>query len=149
MYQKTLIEHFKVVNFMVHELCLNKEHVRHLSSKTKQKQKTELTKLMTDVCQKILPKHLVCHLCPSPPPPLLALCRLLFFLLLLCSPIKCWHSRAPSCTFFSSPSAHAHLSTSMMSAPQTPKFRSPSPTSIHPYSCTPVPLPQEIAPPAT
>lgn len=34
-YQKTLIVHFEMVTFMVCELCLNKEHVKHLSSKTK------------------------------------------------------------------------------------------------------------------
>lgn len=68
---------------------------------------------------------------PSPPPLWMAPFRLLFLLPYLCLPIKCWHPRAPSCTFSSftllTPT-QVGWSTSMISSPQTLEFLSPSHT---------------------
>ena len=88
-YQKTV--HFEMVTFMVCALYLNKEHVKHLSSKTKWEQKTQAAKLTTDTCQKIPPKHLACHLCPKPSFSPAGLLQALVRSPSSCSPVKCWH----------------------------------------------------------
>ena len=124
-YQKTV--HFEMVTFMVCALYLNKEHVKHLLSKMKWEQKTQVAKLTTDTCQKIPPKHLACHLCPKPSFSPAGLLQALVRSPSSCSPVKCWHPGAPSCTISSSHSTHspwARSSPSVMSASQAPKFLS-------------------------
>lgn len=137
---------------MVCELCLNEEHVKHLSSKTKWEQKTELTQLTTDTYQKILPKHLVCHLCPKPS---ISPDGLLQALVLAPPPpapplnagIPGLHP-APSPLLTPLTLTWVSSSTSVMSASQTPKFLSSShtqhtpQTASVPFSCASVPLPQ-------